>query len=265
MKKKTIKGTVLITGASAGIGAAIAREFARNGHDLILVARSADKLHRLADELSKAHGITTHVFPADLGAADAAQKLHQDVTKNGLAVDILVNNAGLLHEGPFWQTTLADHQQLLQVNIGALMALTHLFLPAMIERKSGRVLQLASTSAFQPIPYLSTYAASKAFVLSFSEALNIELKGTGVKVTALCPGFTETEMIAKAGGKSMNVPFVRNLTAEEVAQQGYGACMAGAPLFINGASNRAMIAFGRHQPRWMQRLVTEMIAKKGIG
>ena len=262
--KKNPKGTALITGASAGIGAALAREFAKNGHDLILVARSADKLQKLADELSSANGVRAHIFPADLGVADAAQKLHKTVSGRGLVVDILVNNAGLLHEGPFWQTTLANHQQLLQVNLGALMALTHLFLPAMIERKQGRVLNLASTSAFQPIPYLSTYAASKAFVLSFSEALNIELKRKGVKVTALCPGFTETEMITKAGGKSMSVPFVRNLTAEEVAQQGYSTCMAGKPLFINGASNRAMIAFGRHQPRWLQRLVTEMVAKKGI-
>ena len=262
--KKIKKGTALITGASAGIGAALAREFAAYGHDLVLVARSADKLKKLADELATAHGIRATAIASDLGAPNAAEYLQHDVTKQGLSVDVLVNNAGLLHEGPFWETQLADHQQLLQLNIGALTALTHLFLPAMIERKQGRIMNLASTSAFQPIPYLSTYAASKAFVLSFSESLNIELKGTGVKVTALCPGFTETEMIAKSGGKSMNVPFVRNLTAQEVAEQGYAACIAGKPLFINGASNRTLIAFGRHQPRWMQRLVTEMIAKKGI-
>jgi len=261
---KTLKGTALITGASGGIGAALAREFAAKGHDLVLVARSTDKLKSLANELAAQHGIRAQVLPADLGAPQAAEALHREVVAQGLTVDILVNNAGLLHEGAFWQTPLASHQQLLSVNIGALMALTHLFLPAMIERKQGRVLNLASTSAFQPIPYLSTYAASKAFVLSFSEGLNIELKGSGVRVTALCPGFTETEMIAKSGGKSMSVPFVRNLTAEEVAQQGYAACIAGKPLYINGASNRTLIAFGRHQPRWLQRLVTEMISKKGI-
>ena len=261
---RAAKATVLITGASAGIGAALAREFAAKGHDLILVARSAEKLELLADELAKQHGIHTHVVPADLSKPHSAEALHREVLARGVVVDILVNNAGVLHEGPFWQTALADHQQLVGVNISTLIGLTHLLLPAMIERQYGRVLNLASTSAFQPIPYLSTYAASKAFVLSFSEGLNIELKGTGVKVTALCPGFTETEMIAKAGGKSMSVPFVRNLTADEVAHQGYLACMAGKPLYINGASNRALIAFGRHQPRWLQRLVTEMISKKGI-
>lgn len=264
MKKTRRQGAVLVTGASAGIGAALAREFASHGHDLILVARSVDRLQAIADELAGAHAVTTTVLAADLGAPNAAEYLQHDVAKRGLVVDILVNNAGLLHEGPFWQTGLAAHQQLLQLNIGVLTALSHLFLPAMIERRQGRILNLASTSAFQPIPQLATYAASKAYVLSFSEALNIELKGSGVKVTALCPGFTETDMIAKAGGKSMNVPLVRNLTAEQVAREGYAACIAGKPLYINGASNRAMIAFGQHQPRWLQRLVTEMIARKGI-
>ena len=262
--KKIMKGTALITGASAGIGEALAREFAKNGHDLILVARSADKLKKLAVELGKAHSIRAIALPCDLGTTDAAEKLHAQASRRGLVVDILINNAGVLHEGPFWETKLDAHQQLLQLNIGALIALTHLFVPGMIERKHGRILNLASTSAFQPIPYLSTYAASKAFVLSFSEALNIELKGKGVKVTALCPGFTETEMIAKTGGKSMNVPFVRNLTADEVAREGYAACAAGKSLYINGASNRAMIALSQLQPRWIQRRVTEMIAKKGI-
>lgn len=264
MTKTRKQGTALITGASAGIGAALAREFASHGHDLVLVARSADKLQALADELAGEHGIQATALAADLGVPNAAEYLQHDVAKRGLAVDILVNNAGLLHEGPFWQAGLAAHQQLLQLNIGVLTALSHLFLPGMIERRRGRILNLASTSAFQPIPQLATYAASKAYVLSFSEALNIELKGTGVKVTALCPGFTETDMIAKAGGKSMNVPLVRNLTAGQVAREGYAACIAGKPLYINGASNRAMIAFGQHQPRWLQRLVTEMIARKGI-
>ncbi len=258
------KGAALITGASAGIGAALAREFAKNGHDVVLVARSVDKLKKLAAELGKVYGIRAVALPGDLGAAGAAETLHAKVSRRRLVVDFLVNNAGLLHEGPFWETPLAAHQQLLQLNIGALTALTHLFLPAMLERKRGRVLNLASTSAFQPIPYLSTYAASKAFVLSFSEALSVELKGTGVRVTALCPGFTDTDMIAKSSGESMSVPFVRNLTADEVARDGYAACIAGKPLYINGATNRAMIAFSKLQPRWIQRLAAEMIAKKGI-
>ena len=126
------------------------------------------------------------------------------------------------------------------------------------------MLNLGSTSAFQPVPYLATYAATKAFVLSFSEALGIELKGRGVTVTALCPGFTETEMIAKDGGKSMTVPLVRNMTAEEVAREGYAACMAGSPLHVNGLANRAMVTLGRLQPRAWQRWVIERVARAGI-
>lgn len=257
-------GTALITGASTGIGAALAREFANNGHDLILVARSLGKLQALADELSAQHGIQAEVIAQDLSAMDAAEVLHAEVQRRELAVDILVNNAGLLFEGPYWETALANHQQLLQVNIGAVVALTHHFLPGMITRGQGRVLNLASTSAFQPVPFLASYAASKAFVLSFSEALAIELKGKGVTVTALCPGFTETEMIAKAEGKSMSVPLVPNMTAEEVAREGYVACMTGSPLHVNGLANRALVTLGRLQPRVLQRWVIERIAKVGI-
>ncbi len=256
--------TVLITGASAGIGAALAREFAANGHDLILVARSAGKLQALADELSAQHGVRAEIIAQDLAAPDAAAEVHAEVQRRGLTVGILVNNAGLLFEGPYWETPLASHQQLVQVNIGAVMALTHHFLPDMLARRQGRVLNLASTSAFQPVPYLATYAATKAFVLSLSEALAIELKGRGVTVTALCPGFTETEMIAKDGGKSMNVPLVRNMTAEEVAQEGYVACMTGSPLHVNGLANRALVTLGRLQPKVLQRWVIERVARAGI-
>lgn len=263
MKKPTLD-TALITGASTGIGAALAREFAGNGHDLILVARSLGKLQALADELSAQHGIRADVIAQDLSATDAAETLHAEVLRRGLTVGILVNNAGLLFEGPYEATALASHQQLLQVNIGAVVALTHHVLPGMIARGQGRVLNLASTSAFQPVPYLATYAASKAFVLSFSEALAIELKGRGVTVTALCPGFTETEMIAKAEGKSMNVPLVRNMTAEEVAREGYAACMTGSPMHVNGLANRALVTLGRLQPRVLQRWVIERIAKAGV-
>ncbi len=260
--KTNNKGTALVTGASSGIGAAIATEFARNGHDVILVARSAHKLQSLAEDLQRKHSIKATVIPQDLSATNAAEALLFKATELGLVIDILVNNAGLLYEGPFWETPEPQHQQLLQVNIGTLMALSHRVLPGMLERGQGRIMNIASTSAFQPIPYLSTYAASKAFVLSFSEALNIELKDKGVTVTALCPGFTETDMIAKEDGKSMNVPFVKNMSAEEVAQQGYAACMAGKPLYINGASNRALITLGKHQPRWLQRLITELVGKQ---
>jgi short-subunit dehydrogenase len=257
------KGTALITGASAGIGAALAREFAHKGHDLILVARSADKLTALAGEIAKDHGVRVIVIAKDLGVAGAASALYLEVMKQHLNVDILVNNAGLLFKGPFADIAHADHQQLLQLNMAVLTELMHLFIPGMVARGHGRILNLASTSAFQPLPYLATYAATKAYVLSLSEAVGIELKDKGVTVTALCPGFTETDMIAKEGGKSMNVPFVKNMTPQAVAKQGYAACMSGKPLYINGMTNRALVEFGRYQPRWIRRAVSVMIAKTG--
>jgi short-subunit dehydrogenase len=134
----------------------------------------------------------------------------------------------------------------------------------MIERRAGRILNLASTSSFQAIPYLSTYAASKAYVLSLSEALSIELKDKCISVTALCPGFTETEMIAKHDGQSMTIPLVRNLSAVEVANQGYAVCMSGAPVYITGLANQMLIGISRYQPRWLQRLTAELVAKRSI-
>src|ERR1051325_2722693 len=232
---KTHKTTALITGASAGIGAEFARVFAAEGHDLILVARSKDKLEALAAELTAQHGARCEVIGIDLGDPAAPQALFDEVSRRGLRVDVLVNNAGLLHSATFADIPLADHLQLLQVNVVACTALAHLFLAPMLKRKSGRILNVASTSAFQPLPNLALYAASKAFLLSLSEALWIETKGTGVTVTALCPGFVNTDMIAKEGGKkSMNVPLIRNLEPAEVARQGFEACMAGKALYING-------------------------------
>ncbi|AXQ28520.1 SDR family oxidoreductase [Solimonas sp. K1W22B-7] len=257
-------GRTLITGASSGIGAEFARTFARHGHSLILVARRADKLEALAQGLRQQYGIAVEVIPQDLGQAGAAEQLHREVTQRGLAVDILVNNAGLLFRGTFPETRLAEQQALLQLNITVLTELTHLFLPAMVERGHGRVLNLASSAAFQPLPWTATYAASKAYVLSFSEALSIELKHRGVSVTALCPGFTETDMIAQQGAKTFKIPGVRNLTPAKVAEQGYAACMAGTPVYINGAVNRALVLMGQHLPRWLQRLSAEWFARAAM-
>ena len=256
--------TTLITGASGGIGEALAREFAAHGHDLILVARSADKLQAVADDLSGKHSIKCTVLTADLSDPTVAVELRDRLQAQGIKVGILVNNAGLLYEGAFQDIDAIDHHRLMQVNIGAVTAMCHSFLPAMLKRGAGRVMNLASTSSFQPVPYLASYGASKAYVLSFSEALNIELKGTGVTVTALCPGFTETDLIVKEDGGAMKIPFVRNMTAVEVAAEGYAACMAGKPIFINGAANRALVEAGRHQPRWLQRLILDQVSKRGI-
>jgi short-subunit dehydrogenase len=176
-----------------------------------------------------------------------------------------VNNAGLLYEGPLHANSLESHLQLLQVNISACTALAYLFLKPMLERRSGKILNVASTSAFQPVPMLSTYGASKAFLLSFSEALSIETQGTGVTVTALCPGFTNTDMIAKDnGGKSMNLPFIPNMEASEVAQEGYDACMTGKFMHINGRMNQLVVEVGRFQPRPLRRFLSGLIAKRGF-
>lgn len=264
----TAQQTVLITGASAGIGAALAREFARHGHHLILVARSADKLDALAAELTAQwadqHGSQYHCLPADLTEPKAAQQLFETVSKQGLSVDILVNNAGLVSEGAFHQTALDDQLAMLQLNIMALTALTHCFVGPMVARGQGRILNLASTSAFQPVPTLAAYGASKAYVLSMTEALALELAGTGVTATALCPGFTETDMIARDDKRDMSLPLVANLSAEEVAKQGYAALMDGKSRRITGWGNKLVVLLGDIQPRPVQRLLGKVIAKRGF-
>jgi short-subunit dehydrogenase len=251
--------TTLITGASAGIGAAFARVFAREGHNLILVARSSGKLATLAEELKQQHGIRATVIVCDLADPQGAQQLYADVKKRRLSVDILVNNAGLLNEGKFSTIALDDHLRLMQVNMAAVTALSHLFLADMLKRGSGRILNNASTSAFQPAPLLATYAASKAFVLSLGDAMRIELMGTGVTLTTLCPGFTETDMIVTDEGEKMKLPFVRHLSPEEVAEQGFSACMAGKDLCVPGVANNLMSIAGSQMPRWLRERITRQM------
>jgi len=257
-------GRVLITGASAGIGLALAEVFAGKGHALVLVARSAGKLEQAAADLSRRHGVACDWIVADLQQPQAPQQLFDAVTQRGLQVDILVNNAGVLWEGPFAETALDKHLGLLQVNIAAPTALAHLFLQPMLVRGSGRILNIASTSSFNPVPSLATYAASKAYLLSWSESLSMETRGSGVTVTAVCPGFTETAMIAQEGRKPMRLPLVPNLTPQQVAQEAYDACMAGRALRINGLMNRLAIESLRHPPLWLRREVVRWMEKAGI-
>lgn len=253
------KALALITGASAGIGREFAQVFAQQGHDLVLVARSGAKLRALADELAARHGVRCTGIAADLSSAAAARKLFDQVAAKKIEVGVLVNNAGVLHEGPFTETALDDHLQLLALNVVGLTALTHLFVGPMIERRSGRILNVSSVSAFQPVPRLASYAASKAYVLSLTEALSVELEGTGVTATALCPGFTDTDMVKKDDGGRMSVPLVPNLSPQEVARDGYRACMQGTPVHINGLTNQLAVELGRLAPRWLQRAVSGSI------
>ena len=239
-------GRVLITGASAGIGAELAREFASHAHDLVLVARSKDKLDALAGELRAAHDTNAIVIQADLSASDQLVGLVQQLQDESIDVDILVNNAGVIDVGPFADAAPAKLQQLIALNIAAATALTSLLLPQMIERKFGRVLNVASLAGFQPIPSMAVYAASKAYILSLTESLAEELRGTGVKVTALCPGLTDTNMVASIKAASDTAKWTPGFlisNPKTVAKQAYVALMAGQTVLVPGFPNQLAAAW----------------------
>ena len=245
----------VITGASGGIGAELARCFAAGGHDLVLTARRADELAKLAGEL----GGTCHVLPLDLADPLAPTELVAGLAARGLTPDVLVANAGFGLYGPFAEADERRLLDLLQVNVVALAHLVRLMLPGMVERKRGRILTVASTAAFQPGPLMAAYYASKAFVLSLSEAVAHECRGTGVTVTCLCPGPTATGFAGAAamgGSKLFDGPGV--MTAKAVADAGYRGCMKGKRVVVPGVRNRVGGFFGRHLPR---RLVLPLVAR----
>jgi uncharacterized protein len=229
----------LVTGASAGIGAALAREAAKDGHDLVLVARRREPMEALAAEL-KSMGAEITIIPADLGRPGAAAALMKAVEERDLGIDTLINNAGVGDAGRFDQGNLERISSMLQVNIVALTELTRLVLPQMVARKRGRVMLLASTAAFQPGPGMAVYYATKSYVLSFGRAVGYELRGTGVTVTTLCPGPTASEFaqVANMQGVGLLEGPMPMMTAAEVARQGYAALKAGRPEIITGVVNR---------------------------
>lgn len=243
----------LVTGASGGIGEELARVLAANKFNLVLLARSRDKLQSLANELAAAHGVRTTIAPADLGEPGAAQAVFQAVSEAGTQVDLLVNNAGLLVEGHFSALDLDKQLQLLQVNVVAMTAMTHLFLAPMLARKRGRILNVASVASFMPVPNLAVYAASKAYVRSFSDALYQELSGSGVTVTTLCPGVTATGMVQ--GTELGRMPSMMIMDAKTVAEEGYRACMAGKPVHVAGIANELAVQWIKYQPSWLVRAV----------
>ena len=250
MKEQTqTKRTALITGASGGIGLELSRLFARDGYDLMLVARSTEKLQALADELKRVHGITVTVLPADLSQPEAARELYRQVQAKGLRVDVLVNNAGFGILGPLATAGLEDSLEMIQLNMASLTVLTRLFLPDMLKRKFGRILNVGSTGSFSPVPTMAIYGATKAYVLSLSEALAEELRGTGVTVTALCPGVTITGFQARSGVGEARMVMMGSMTAEQVAIIGYKALMHGQPVVIPGFLNALMIFATRLAPR----------------
>ena len=252
--------TALVTGASTGIGYELSKCFAADHHNLIIVARHEQRLQHVAEEFIKQFGIAVKVVPADLAQLDAPQKIVDAVRKDSLQVDYLVNNAGYGLGGKFTETDLAVELSMMQVNMLALVALTKLFLPEMVARKSGKIMNVASTAAFQPGPLMAVYYASKSFVLSFSEAIANELKGTGVTVTTLCPGPTASEFQQRA--QIQNTRLVKNklmgmMSSEQVAKIGYQGFMQGKRLVIPGLLNK----IGVHSTRMAPRAVTAQVAR----
>jgi short-subunit dehydrogenase len=260
MTTQTNKGQcALVTGASAGIGLELARVFAANQFSLVLLARSRDKLQDLARELKAAHESRVTVVPADLSDPNAPQAVFDTLKEAGIQIDVLVNNAGLLSEGRFSAIDLDEQLRLLQVNIVAMTALTRLFLEPMLERNRGRILNVASIAAFAPVPNLAVYAASKAYVLSFGEALSQELGSSKITVTTLCPGVTETGMVHGTNLGSM--PRIMIMDAQTVAREGYHACMAGRPVHVAGIANELAVQWIKYQPSWLVRAVGGFLAK----
>lgn len=249
--------TALITGASSGIGLELARVFAADKWDVVLVARSEGKLRELAEELQSKHGVTAHVIAVDLAKPGAPDEIIAKL--QGVEIDALVNNAAFGLGGEFVKADVHAELEMIQVNIAALTHLTSLVLPSMVARKRGAILNVASTAAFQPGPFMSVYYATKAYVLSFSEAIAEELSGSGVTVTALCPGPTETGFAAAANIEDSPLfTKLRPAGAREVARAGYEAMKSGKRIAIPGLKNKLLAQSIRISPR---RLVTKIVRK----
>lgn len=254
----------LITGASSGIGEALTHCFAQAQHDLVLVARSGDKLQALARQLEAQYPSRVQVVALDLALPDTTQQLSTALKARKRVPDVLVNCAGVLKRQPFARMPLASHQAIIDLNITAPTALLSHFLPLMVQRGSGRVLNVASIAAFQPVPLLATYAASKAYVLSLTESLSQELQGTGVSITALCPGLTGTPMLQAAtqgNAQLSQLPGFLIGNVQEVARQGFEACMKGETICVPGVVNQAAMLASRSTPKWLLRRVTGLLAR----
>jgi short-subunit dehydrogenase len=239
--------TALITGATSGIGHELAKLFAKDGYDLVLVARTAKDLEECEKQFHGEAGTITCISK-DLSLPQAAYELYADVRTRGITVDVLVNDAGQGEFGTFLGTNLERHLDVIQLNLVSLTVLTHLFAREMVLRKEGRILQLASIVSKMPAPLLAVYGATKAYVYSLSQALVNELKDTGVTLTALLPGATDTMFFAKAGDEEWESHRDGLASPEKVAQDGYEALMAGKPQVISGAMNKVRGAMGAVLP-----------------
>jgi len=240
----------LVTGASSGIGAALARELANHGHDLMLSARSVAPMEALAVEL-RGLAAAVSVIPADLAQPGASAALVADLAARGIEIEVLVNNAGLGAMGGFARIDAGRNAEMLQVNIVALTELTQALLPAMLARGRGRIMLVASTASFIPCPNMAVYGATKAYVRSFGEALAQELHGTGISVNVLCPGTTATNFFAVAGGTPSAVQAQRMMTADDVAKIGYAGLARGRRVTIAGLLNRVLAFGATHAPHFL--------------
>ena len=257
--------TALVTGASSGIGLELSKLLARDRHDLVLIGRDRGRLDELGASLSTQSGVATTVLVHDLADPTAPPAIAREISKRAFAIDVLVNCAGFGTAGPFAKTPIPETLALIQVDLTAATHLTALVLPGMLERRRGRILNVASTAAFQAGPFMAVYFASKAYLLSFSEALASELRGTGVTVTVLCPGTTRTEFHERAGLKPV-FPFKGPLvsSAESVARAGYAGMMRGKTLVIPGLANRFFVHAQRLAPRRLTTAITRKLQASRI-
>ncbi len=258
-----MKKQALVTGASSGIGRDLSIEHAKRGGDLIIVARRKDRLDELKKELEKKYSVQVHAVESDLTKEGSGRALFEECQKHDRGVDILINNAGFGLHGHFSRQQWEPLQSMIRLNVEALTELSHLFLPDMIKRKSGAILNVASIAGFLPGPQQAVYYATKAYVLSLSEALAKECEGTGVKVTALCPGFTKTEFFEKADLDDVAATKFPAMTSEEVAAYGYKAMERGKPVAVPGLINRFLAHFLiKFSPRFLNTAISNQFMRK---
>ncbi len=255
--------TALITGASGGIGYELAKLFAKDHHNLVLVARNGSRLEQFGDELQRQFGNTVWTVALDLSAPAAPQSLFEELRREGVEVHILVNNAGYGRFGEFAEVALEESVGQIQLNVSALTCLTRLFLGPMLERGSGKIMNVASTAGFQPGPLMAVYYATKAYVISFSEALANELAGKGITVTCLCPGATETSFAGRAGNdQSRLFKKLRPMDAKTVARAGYQGLLKGKTMVIPGFRNWLVVESLRISPRKVVTAVSRWVSEK---
>jgi|SRR5580765_3179798 uncharacterized protein len=261
LDRKQQRETALITGASSGIGLDLAQLMAPD-FNLIVTARNQGELEKIGRELESKHGNHVHVIPADLTRPDAPQQIFSEIGRRSLAIDILINNAGFGAYGAFAESSLQNELEMIQVNIAALTSLTKLALPGMLERKRGKIMNVASTAGFQPGPLMAVYYATKAYVIMFSEAIANELNGSGITVTCLCPGATATKFAQRAGMEQSRLFKLGAMRSIDVARAGYQGMLRGKTMVVPGLLNKVLAQSVRFSPRKLVTAISRSIQEK---